>query len=187
VGGKLEAPGLPAVCGPAWLVGSIALSGRNRVNSKISRFSIWVGVAGSLLTVLAYVAGAFPAVREWRETNLHALSEITCAGATCDTSAFSTDWQWNDPDYVIDTQTRYFIDLATPTGDAYGRFEPLNYSDTNFLARFQEPTSYNTPDGEVWRMYSRSVRVGGERNLQVMVGYPSRRGVGGEGSAGSPS
>ncbi|MGB7723521.1 MAG: ATP-binding protein [Bryobacteraceae bacterium] len=147
------------------------MSGRKRVNSKIFRFSMWVGVAGALLTVLAYIAAAFPSVREWRETNLHALSEITCAGATCDTSAFSTDWQWDDPDYVIDTQTRYFIDLAAPTGEVYGRFEPLDYSDTSFLERFQQPTSYNTPDGEVWRMYSRSVRVGGERNLQVMVGY----------------
>ena len=147
------------------------LPGRKRVNSKILRFSIWVGVAGSLLKVLAYIAAAIPSVREWRETNLHALSEITCAGATCDTSMFSTDWRWNDPDYVIDTQTRYFIDLATPTGDVYGRFEPLDYSDRSFLARFQQPTYYTTPDGEVWRMYSRSVQVGGERNLQVMVGY----------------
>ncbi len=147
------------------------LSGRKRVDSKIFYFSIWVGVAGALLTVLAYIAGAYPSVRKWRETNLHALSEITCAGATCDTSAFSTDWQWSDPDYVLDTQTRYFIDLATPTEDIYGRFEPLNYSNTKFFAKFQQPTSYLTPDSEVWRMYSRSVQVGDNRNLEVMVGY----------------
>ena len=145
-------------------------SGRKRVNRRILRFSIWVGVAGALLSTLAYVAGAYPSVREWRETNLHALAEITCSGAICDTAAFSTDWQWNDPDYVLDTRTRYFIDLATPTGDVNSRFQPLNYSDIGFVATFQQPSSYSTPDGEVWRMYSKSVLIAG-RDLKVVVGY----------------
>jgi len=146
-------------------------SSRKRVNRKILCFSVLIGAAGALLTVCAYVASAYPSVLYWRDVNLQALSEITCAGATCDSSAFSTDWEWDDPDYLIDTQTRFFIDVATPTGDASGRFAPLNYSDTGFFARFRQPTSYSTLDGEVWRLYSRSVLLGGDKNLEVMVGY----------------
>ena len=146
-------------------------SSRKRVNRKILCFSVLIGAAGALLTVCAYVASAYPSVLYWRDVNLQALSEITCSGAMCDSSAFSTDWQWDDPDYLIDTQTRFFIDVATPTGDASGRFAPLDYSDTGFFARFRQPTSYNTLDGEVWRLYSRSVLLGGDKNLEVMVGY----------------
>lgn len=146
-------------------------SARKRVEGKILRFSVCVGLVGASLAIVAYIGAAYPSVIEWRENNLHALGEITCSEATCDTSKYSTDVEWGDPDYVIDAQTRYFIDVATATGGTNGRFEPLNYSDVSFLAEFLQPASYNTPDREIWRMYSESVRVRDGRNLLIAVGY----------------
>jgi hypothetical protein len=45
----------------------------------------------------------------WKDVNLHSLCEINCTGATCDSSAYSTDWRFDDPDYIVDTQTGFFI------------------------------------------------------------------------------
>ena len=120
--------------------------------------------------ILAYLISTYPLLLRWRAANLHALSEIACIGDMCNSSAYSTDWQWDDPDYVIDTQNRYFIDVAVPTVGNSGRFAPLDYSDTTFLVRFREPASYNTPDGETWRLYSRTALVGG-KSREIIVGY----------------
>lgn len=146
-------------------------SRRKHVDRKIRRFSVSMGVAGTLLTLLVYVASSYPFVLHWRNINLHALSEIDCTGLTCDTSGFTTDSQWEDPDYLIDTRTRYIIDVEAQTGPNRGRFSPLDYSDTDFLARFRQPTSYTTPDGEVWRMYSKAAPAGGNKSFEVVVGY----------------
>jgi hypothetical protein len=106
----------------------------------------------------------------WREVNQHALSEISCPGPTCDSSIYSTDSRWDDPDYVVNAETRFFIDIASSTAAA-GRFPQLDYSDPDFIARFRQPMSYNTPDGEVWRLYSRAVLGRSRRNLEIIVGY----------------
>ena len=82
-----------------------------------------------------------------------------------------TDFEWDSPDYVVDTETGFFINTATPTEVDRGRFTPLDYSDTTFLAKFRQQTSYNTPDGETWRLYSRAVLIDGKRPFEVMVGY----------------
>jgi len=104
----------------------------------------------------------------WRDVNLHALSQINCDGDTCDTSTYSTDSESEEPNYIVAIRTGYFIDIETAT--AHGHFAPMGYSDTAFFAQFQHPTSYITPDGEVWRLYSRSVRVGGNKSLELLVG-----------------
>lgn len=116
--------------------------------------------------VSAYIAPAYSSVLSCRDFNLRALSEITCGLAGCASGPFSADWQVGDRVYVVDTETRFVLGVATPAQDTSGGFAPLDYSDTNFLARFRQPTSYNTLDGEVWRLYSRS-----EKNLEVIVGY----------------
>jgi hypothetical protein len=146
-------------------------SGRRHVNRKILRFSISVGVVGFLLTACVYIASSYPSLVRHRADNLQALSEISCPGATCDTTNFLTDFEWDSPDYVLDTETRFFINMATPTEGDRGRFTPLDYSDTTFLAQFRQPMSYSTPDGEVWRLYSKTVLTEGKKNFEVMVGY----------------
>lgn len=145
-------------------------SGRRRVDRKIFRFSVLIGVAGIFLTAFAYIASTYPLVLEARDNNLHALSEIRCAGAACDTSAFSGGWQWTDPDYVVDTETGFIISVPDSSQRA-GRFTHLDYSDATFLAKFHQPTSYTAPDGEVWRLYSRASVADSNRRLEIVVGY----------------
>ena len=81
---------------------------------------------------------------------------------------YTTDLESEEPDYIVATQTGYFIDIETAT--ARWRFAPLSYSDTAFFARFRRPASNTTLDGEVWRLYSRSVQVGGNKSLELLVG-----------------
>ena len=133
-----------------------------RVDRKILLFSILIGVAGALLTACAYLASQYPFLLHWKAVNLNAISRIHCAGNACDTSAYSTNLESEDPDYVVAIQKGYFIDIATGTGTTRGRFVPMEYSDTAFFGQFRHPTSYNTPDGEVWRLYSQAVRLGGK-------------------------
>jgi hypothetical protein len=117
------------------------------------------------------MASAYPLLVHCRENNLRALSEIKCAGVMCDTSTFLTDLRWEAPDYVVDTETGYFIDEAYPTATDPGSFAPLDYADKAFIEGFREPASYRTPDGEVWRLYSRAVVVNGNKSREVIVGY----------------
>lgn len=148
-----------------------APSGRKHVNQRIFRFSMLIAVAGALLTLSAYIAASYPFFLEEREVNLHTLSEIECTDTGCDTSRFWTDWQSDPPDYLVDTQARFFYYVGTPTATSPGRFAPLDYSDATFIARFRQPDWYKTPDGEVWRLYSRSAPTAGNRRLEVIVGY----------------
>ena len=142
---------------------------RRHVDRKILRFSLSIGAVAALVTVFVYIASACPSVRRWKRNNLRALSEISCAAETCDTSRFTRDWQLEQPDYVIDTYTLYFIAFATSTEEDPAHFAPLDYFDTAFIKRFRQPALYNTPDGEVWRLYSREANVG-DRNVEILIG-----------------
>lgn len=146
-----------------------ALAGWRRVDRKIMRFSSLIGAVGVLLTASAYLCSQYPYLLHWRNVNLDALSRIHCEGSACDSSAYSTDPESEEPDYVVATETRYFIDIATGT-TREGRFPPMEYSDTDFFTHFRHPASYKTLDGEVWRLYSLALRVGGNRSFEVMVG-----------------
>jgi Putative DNA-binding domain len=146
---------------------------RRRVNSRILRFSLWMGLAAAFLAAFVFIADAYPAARLWKDINLRTLSEISCSGATCDTSVYTTDWQLSGSDYVVDAQTRYLIDVPTSSAGNLVRFTPLDYSDTAFIARFRQPGSYSTPDGEIWRMYSRDANVGGKQ-FEIFIGYAEK-------------
>jgi schlafen family protein len=122
------------------------------------------------LTGCVYVASVYPAVQRWKDINQRTLAEISCTEAICDASVFTNDWQLNGSDYVIDSRTRFFISIPTETAENPGRFAPLDYSDTRFISRFREPLSYSTPDGEVWRLYSRQAKIKG-RIFEIIVGY----------------
>jgi len=101
---------------------------------------------------------------------LRALSEINCAAETCDASRFTRDWELEQPDYVIDTHRLYFIAFPISTEENPAHFAPLDYIDTAFIREFRQPALYNTPDGEVWRLYSRQANVG-ENNVEILIGY----------------
>src|SRR5712692_6134616 len=120
-----------------------------------------MGVVATVLTALVYHATAYPSVRRWQGINQQTLSEIKCTGSTCDTSVFTTDWRNEGFHYVIDKQTMYFLNFPASTEENPTRFAPLDFSDTAFVQKFRQSTSYNTPDGEVWRLYSRSGTLDG--------------------------
>lgn len=123
-----------------------------------------------LLTACIYFAAALPDLRRAQRTNEYALSEIDCTGSSCDTSKFTTDSQHQDPDYVVDGETRYFVDVPVFQEEDPIRFAPLDFGDATFVSRFRQPTSYRTPDGEVWRLYSRRAETSG-RSIEIMIGY----------------
>lgn len=143
---------------------------RRNVNRKILRFSLCLGLLGSGLTVFAYLAPAYRTLERSHEINRRALSEIECTETTCDSSLFATDTKGLEPDYVIDEKTRFFLDFSSPAEENLPRFAPLDFSDTAFITQFRQPNSYMTPDGEVWRLFSRSATSKG-RTVEIMIGY----------------
>jgi hypothetical protein len=146
------------------------LSVRRHVDRKILRFSLSIGAVAALVTVFVFMASAYPSVRRWKRNNLRALSEINCAAEACDTSRFTRDWELEQPDYVIDTHRLYFIAFPISTEENPAHFAPLDYINTAFIREFRQPALYNTPDGEVWRLYSREASVGGN-NVEILIGY----------------
>ncbi len=146
------------------------LSVRRHVDSKILHFSLSIGAVAALITGFVYIASALPNVRRAKQNNSRALVEMSCAGETCDTSWFTRDWQSDQPDYVIDTAKLYLIAFPTSTEEDAEHFTPLDYFDTGFIEKFRQPVSYNTPDGEVWRLYSREAKMG-NTNVEICIGY----------------
>jgi hypothetical protein len=88
----------------------------------------------------------------------------------CDASAFIADPYTDSPDYLIDVQTNYFICTPVASNEYLQRFPLLDYSDTTFIAKFGRPDSFNTQDGEVWRLYSLASNVGGKK-IEIFVGH----------------
>ncbi len=120
------------------------------------------------------IASVYPSLRHWQEVNRYTLAVIKCADTTCDTSKFTTDWQVGQSDYVVDTRTGYLLNVPEPsTSGIPEHFEPLDYSDISFIAKFREPSTYDAPDGEVWRLYSQQVSVDG-RKFEIIVGYAEK-------------
>jgi hypothetical protein len=103
---------------------------------------------------------------------VQALHEIACGDETCDTSRFTTDWEAEEPDYIIFTYSkgRYLIDFPTSKVDDSERFSALDYFDTAFIMKFREPATWNTLDGESWRLYSREVKLV-DRTDEILIGY----------------
>jgi hypothetical protein len=143
---------------------------RRQVDRRILRFSLSIGAVAALFMMFSYVASAFPALQQSKRNNLRALREITCGDEKCDTTLFATNWVSEEPDYLIYTTKRYLIDFPTSRLEDSAHFTPLDYIDTAFIKRFREAASWSTPEDEVWRLYSREVRVG-DRSLEILIGY----------------
>ena len=143
---------------------------RRHVERKILRFSLWVGATAAVFAAITYAASAFPTIQRSSRNNVRALAEIDCAGEACDTRQFAKDWQTDQADYVVDTSTMYLIVFPTSTEEEAEHFAPLDYFDTAFIEKFRQPATYNTLDGEVWRLYSHEVTIKGE-DLDIVIGY----------------
>ncbi len=146
---------------------------RRNVNRRIFRFSLCIGAVVVALTAIVYIAAAYPSLKRAEEINLRTISEMNCSGFVCDTSEFTTDWQLEGSDYVIDTQSRFFLTISPTTAEHPSRFAPLDFADTTFITGFREPTSYRTPNDEVWRLYSRRATWNG-KDVEIMIGYAEK-------------
>jgi len=145
-------------------------STRRHVDRKIFRFSCWVGAIAALVAGTVYIASALPNIQRSIRSNKNAFNEVNCTGDGCDTTRFASDWQSDQADYVIDTQTRYLIVFPTSTEEDTEHFAPLDYFDTAFIEKFRQPTTYNTLDGEVWRLYSHRATTK-DVHLEIVIGY----------------
>jgi hypothetical protein len=119
---------------------------------------------------MVYIASALPNIQRSKHSNARAFEEVNCAGEVCDTTRFAKDWQSDQADYVIDMQTRYLIAFPTSTEEDTEHFSPLDYFDTAFIEKFRQPASYNTLDGEVWRLYSKEL-TSKDVHLDILIGY----------------
>jgi hypothetical protein len=146
------------------------LAVRRHVDRKILRLSLTIGAVSAIVTGLLQFAASYPEIQRWKRENSLALSEISCSGETCDTSQFTTDWQGGEPDYLVDASTLFLIDYPTSRGEEGIHLEGLDFLDTDFFNKFQKPASYNTPEGEVWRLYSRQAKLG-KTNVEILLGY----------------
>lgn len=115
------------------------------------------------------MASAQANIKRRSESNLQTLAEITCEGSKCDIENFLADTGLGGADYVIDTQTRYFLSFPMPTAEDPGAFPQLDFYDSSFIRGFTTPGSYAAPDGEIWRLYARAVN-GNSRRVYVVVG-----------------
>jgi hypothetical protein len=150
-----------------------AFSARRNINRKILVFSLFLSLTATVITALGYLGSFVPALRSAQRVHRHIFEQIVCTGLKCDTHVFTTDWKSGSPDYVLDTKTRFFIDIPQPTEESPGLFPPLDYSDPNFIARFRRPTWYEAPDGELWRLYSRKSEAH-DQQLEILVGFAGR-------------
>lgn len=150
------------------------VSVRRHVNRRIVRFSLLIGAAATLLVIVSFFASVYPALEKSQEINKRTMSEINCTPTGCDTSSLSTDWALSDADYVVDTQTRSVLAVPGSEIENAERYRPPDYSDTEFITRFRQPTTYAAPNGEVWRLYSESTTVG-DKKFEIMIGF--KRGI----------
>ena len=143
---------------------------RRHVDRKILRFSLWVGASRLCSQELFTSRQRFP-IYNGRTTVMRVPSRKSIAPVKRATQLqFAKDWQTDQADYVIDTQTRYLIVFPTSTEEDTEHFAPLDYFDTAFIEKFRQPASYNTLDGEVWRLYSQEL-TSKDVHLDILIGY----------------
>ena len=147
---------------------------RRNVERKILRFSLCIGAITTLIAAIAYGIALRSDLRDPHVVNLEALAEIHCSGDTCDASNFTTDPYTESPDYIVDSQTRYLLSTPGSAPDTATRLASLDFADPAFVARFRQPDSYASLDGERWRLFSRPA-VMGNKGVEIIIGYAEKQ------------
>lgn len=139
---------------------------RTKIRRKILVFSFISSILATLLLVAAFLLiAAIPSYNDSKDINLVALSSIDCKDNVCDISEYLNDWDIAyGPDYLL-TSENFFI---SSTG-LYPGFS-LNYADIGLFENFREPTTWNAPDGVIWRLYSTKKEVN-QKEVEVIVGW----------------
>jgi hypothetical protein len=146
---------------------------RRHVNRKILGFSLRIGLVGAAIATVAYCLPVAAKLQEAQMVNQRALSQVNCTASACDTSSYTTTSWLEGPDYFIDEQARYFVDVPTSQQEELMRLPQLDLADTAFIREFRQPKSYTTPDGEVWRLYSHAAGPS-DRNVEIILGYAQK-------------
>jgi hypothetical protein len=145
---------------------------RLRLRHRVLVFS----VAFALLTVLFaglffFIVDVYRPLGRLNEVNRSAFENIHCDAQSCDIAQLANDWETTTPDYVLDKDSLFLLNIDSPAAE-FGGF-PFRYSDHSFIMRFKTPGDVITPAGESWRLYS-EVHQLGSKSVVVMVGYALR-------------
>jgi hypothetical protein len=83
---------------------------------------------------------------------------------SCDIREFKNDWELDGADFVLMKASRFFI-ASNP------QYRTLwwSFSDPEFIGRFRRIANWETPTGEIWRLYSESREIDGHQ-VEIMVG-----------------
>jgi hypothetical protein len=105
------------------------------------------------------------------QTNQQTLQRIRCRDSDqtattgrCSIRDLKTDWEIDASDFIVMKASRFFI-----AGNPQYRDFWLSASDPAFIKRFSVFTSWESPVGEVWRLYSESRAIDGHK-FEIMVG-----------------
>lgn len=144
-------------------------SRRLRLRHRVLVFS----VSFALLTVLFaglffFVVDVYKPLVRLNETNRSAFENIHCDAQSCDVTELANDWETTAPDYVLDKDSLFLLNIDSPGAELRGF--PFRYSDHSFIMRFKSPADVFTPAGESWWLYSEVHQVG-SKSVVVMVGY----------------
>jgi hypothetical protein len=105
------------------------------------------------------------------QTNQQTLQRIRCrdsdqsaTAGRCSIRDLKTDWEIDASDFIVMKASRFFV-----AGNPQYREFWLSASDPAFIRRFSVFTSWESPVGEVWRLYSESKTSDGHK-FEIMVG-----------------
>jgi len=128
-----------------------------------------VGAAVVVAAILTFESGA--QFSKLGETNQQTLQRIRCrdsdqaaAAGRCSIRDLKNDWEIDPADFIVMKASRFFI-----ASNPQYRGLWLSASDPTFIRRFSVFTTWETPAGEVWRLYSESRTTEGQR-VDIMVG-----------------
>jgi Schlafen, AlbA_2 len=145
---------------------------RRILRRRVLIFAVSAACVGAALVVAAILT--FESVAQFsklRQTNQQTLQRIRCrdsdqaaAASRCSIRDLKTDWEIDAADFIVVKASRFIIASNPQYRELW-----LSASDPTFIRRFSVFTTWETPAGEVWRLYSESRAIDGQ-NVDIMVG-----------------
>jgi uncharacterized protein YuzE len=130
----------------------------------ISLIALWLFIA--FILIFAIVK---PYFTEMRKRNEIALNNIECEGKVCNIENYMRlplpeIEKFGTPAYVLTRKDKFFIDFT----NKYPGFK-LNFSEPTF-GMFATPTTWTSPTGYTWRLYSKEAKVD-NRRIEILAGW----------------
>jgi hypothetical protein len=145
---------------------------RRVLRKRVLIFAVSAGCVVAAVVIAAILA--FESVAQFSklgQTNQQTLQRIRCKeseqsaeAGRCSIRDLKTDWEIDPSDFIVIKASRFFIASNPQYRDLW-----LSASDPTFIRRFRVFTTWETPAGEVWRLYAESRAIDG-RKVDIMVG-----------------